>query len=67
MVSISLICSAQCTGSRKKGVGVAGESFGRLWGGRLTSSSTFELINVKGEFEGRAELQAHVFHHHIAT
>lgn len=51
----------------KRGVGVGGESFGRLWGGKLTSSSAFELIDVKGEFEGRAELQAHVFHHHIAT
>lgn len=31
------------------------------------SSSPFKLVNVEGEFEGRAELQTHVFHHHVAT
>lgn len=35
--------------------------------GRLTPSSPFELVDVEGEFEGGAELQAHVFHHHVAT
>lgn len=34
---------------------------------RLTPSSPFELVDVEGEFEGGAELQAHVFHHHVAT
>ncbi len=33
----------------------------------LTSSCPFELVDVEGEFEGGAELQAHVFHHHVAT
>lgn len=67
MVSITPIRSARYTGSRQQGAGVGGESFGRLWGGELISSSPFELIDVEGEFEGRAELQAHVFHHHIAA
>lgn len=31
------------------------------------SSSPFKLVNVEGEFEGRAKLQTHVFHHHVAT
>lgn len=31
------------------------------------TSSPLELVNVEGEFEGGAELQAHVFHHHVAT
>lgn len=35
--------------------------------GQLTSSGPFELVDVKGELEGGAELQAHVFHHHVAT
>ena len=36
-------------------------------GWRTTSSGPFELVDVEGEFEGRAELQTHVFHHHIAA
>lgn len=35
--------------------------------GQLTSSGPFELVDVKGEFKGWTELQAHVFHHHVAT
>lgn len=30
-------------------------------------SSPLELVDVEGEFEGRAELQAHVLHHHVAA
>jgi hypothetical protein len=26
-----------------------------------------ELVDVEGEFEGGAKLQAHVFHHHVAA
>lgn len=41
-----------------------------LWkatAGWVTSSSPLELVNVEGEFEGGAELQAHIFHHHVTT
>lgn len=31
------------------------------------TSRPFELIYVEGEFEGGPELQAHVFHHYVAT
>lgn len=34
---------------------------------QLTSSSPFELVDVEREFEGWAEFQAHVFHHHVTT
>lgn len=30
-------------------------------------SSPLELVDVEGEFEGGAELQAHVLHHHVAS
>lgn len=30
-------------------------------------SSPLELVDVEGEFEGGAELQAHVLHHHVAA
>ena len=33
----------------------------------VKSSNPFELVDVEGEFEGGAELQAHVFHHHVAS
>jgi len=50
---------------REDGVGV-------LWkdaaaAGRSTSSRPLELVDMEGELEGGAELQAHVFHHHVAT
>lgn len=31
------------------------------------NSSPLELVNVKGEFEGRTKLQPHVFHHHVTA
>ena len=33
----------------------------------MISSCPFELVNVEGEFKGRAKLQTHVFHHHVAA
>lgn len=38
---------------------------GEMGAGWMTSSSPLELVNVEGEFEGGAKLQAHVFHHHV--
>lgn len=49
--------------------GGGARSFGRIAAGRLTPppSGPLELVDVEGEFEGGAELQAHVFHHHVAA
>lgn len=32
-----------------------------------SDSRPLELVDVEGELEGGAELQAHVFHHHVAA
>jgi len=52
----------------KEGRGRAGGGGGVLlkvrWDWLLMA---FELVDVEGEFEGGAELQAHVFHHHVAA
>lgn len=39
----------------------------RGWSADPPPSGPLELVDVEGEFEGGAELQAHVFHHHVAA